>query len=101
MEIKLENLNLLESISNDIELIKKQLLNSSSKRWLSVKDLSEYLSYSSDRIYKLKDDVFIEGKHFYKKQGKILFDKYAIDKWITSSTYDAKEKVNQILKDLL
>jgi methylaspartate ammonia-lyase len=101
MEIKLENLNLLESISNDIELIKKQLLNSSSKRWLSVKDLSEYLSYSSDRIYKLKDDVFIEGMHFYKKQGKILFDKYAIDKWITSSTYDAKEKVNQILKDLL
>lgn len=101
MEIKLENLNLLETISSDIEFIKKQLQTSSSKRWLSVKDLSEYLSYSSDRIYKLKDDVFIEGMHFYKKQGKILFDKFAIDKWITSSTYNAKEKVNQILKDLL
>jgi hypothetical protein len=101
MEVKFENINLLESISNDLKLIKKEIENSSSKRWLSVKDLAQYLSYSTDRIYKLKDDVFLDGIHFYKKQGKILFDRYAIDKWIMSSRINAQDKVNEILKDLL
>lgn len=100
MEVKFENINLLETIANDLKLIKKELLNSSTKRWLSVSELAEYIAYSKDRIYKLKDDVFIDGIHFYKKQGRVLFDRFEIDKWITSSTIDAKTKIDSILKDL-
>ena len=67
----MENINLIESIAKDIELIKKALSSHQTKRWLNVKELATYLGYSKDRIYKLKDETFIEGIHFYKKTGNL------------------------------
>ena len=74
-----------------MQLLKQILQNTNAKRWLSVKELAIYLSYSKDRIYKIKDSTFIESIHFYKKGGKILFDRVAIDEWVIS-----KEKTNEI-----
>ena len=102
MEIKLENLNLLEQIANDITLIKKEINSKTTKRWFCVKELAIYLSYSKDRIYKLKDDVFLEGIHFYKKGGRVLFDRFEIDKWVTTTNnIDTSKKVNDILNDII
>lgn len=81
------NINLIQDIAKDIETIKKTLASIQTKRWLNTKELAEYLGYSKDRIYKLKEDVFIEDLHFYKKTGKILFDRVAIDDWVVGKDY--------------
>ena len=86
----------------NIELIKKALENQSGKRWLSVKELSEYLGYSKDHIYKLKEDTFIENIHFYKKTGKIIFDRVAIDSWMVGKeTDDINQSRRQIVDNIL
>jgi len=93
MNIEFESLKLLPQMFALIEKLNNNLENTHTKRWLSVKDLAEYLSYSADRIYKFKDTVFIEGLHFYKKSGKILFDRVAIDEWVICK--DKTDEINQ------
>lgn len=82
MNVAIENLSLIPKIVEDIELLKVSLENSNHKRWLTVKEIAEYLGYSKDRIYKLKSQSFIEGVHFHKREGKILFDRVAVDEWV-------------------
>ena len=102
MQVELENINLIKDIKEDLELIKKTLTNKEQKRWLSVSELSKYLSYSKDHIYKLKDEIFIENIHFYKKVGKILFDRVAIDEWVVGKDYDEIiQSQRQIVGDIL
>ena len=95
--IEMENINLIKSIAKDIEMIKKALQTNRAKRWLSVKELAEYLGYSKDRIYKIKSDHWIEGIHFHNKTGKILFDRVAIDDWVvgkeTDETHQSQRQV--------
>jgi hypothetical protein len=59
MNVEFENLNLIKQMANDMQLLKQLLQNTNAKRWLSVKELAIYLSYSKDRIYKIKDTIFI------------------------------------------
>ena len=101
MLIEFENLSKINTILVKLEELEAKL--SSEKRWLNIKEASNYLGYSQDHIHKLKNSHFIEGKHYYKKTGKLLFDKVAIDSWVQSSTssLDAKEVANKILKDLI
>ena len=100
--INMENINLLESIAKDIKLIKKSLSSNQTKRWLNVKELAAYLGYSKDRIYKLKDDTFLEEIHFYKKTGKIIFDRIAIDDWMVGKeSDDYNQSQGQIVSRLL
>jgi len=103
MNIELENLKLLPEIVKELMFIKKQLGNSSSKRWLNVSETALYLGYSKDYIHKLKDSQFIESIHFYKKTGKLLFDSYELDKWVTAShnKLDSKAIAKNVLKDLI
>ena len=102
MNIELENLQLLPKIFELIEKLNTNLQNSSTKRWLSVRELAEYLSYSNDRIYKLKDEYFLEGVHFYKKSGKILFDRVAIDSWmVEKDTNETNITQRQIVDNVL
>jgi len=91
----MENINLIEDMAKDIEVIKKALSSQIAKRWLNTKELSIYLGYSKDRIYKLKDEVFIENIHFYKKVGKILFDRVAIDDWMVGRNSDEINNTQQ------
>ena len=100
--IEMENINLIKAMAQDIELIKKALSNQTDKRWLNVKELSAYLGYSKDHIYKLKDDVFLENIHFYKKMGKIIFDRVAIDSWMVGKeTDDINQSRRQIVDNVL
>ena len=99
MSIVMENINLIEDMAKDIEVIKKALSSQVAKRWLNTKELSEYLGYSKDRIYKLKDEVFIENIHFYKKVGKILFDRVAIDSWMVGKDSDEINKSQRQIVD--
>lgn len=102
MNIEFESLKLLPQMFELINKLNENLENGMTKRWLGVKELAEYLSYSTDRIYKLKDEYFIEGEHYYKKSGKILFDRVAIDSWMVEK--DSNETNNtqrQIVDNIL
>ncbi len=101
--IEMENINLIKDIANDIETIKKSLSSIQTKRWLTTNELAKYLGYSKDRIYKLKNISFIENLHFYKKEGKILFDKVAIDDWVIckEKTNETNQSQKQIVDNIL
>jgi predicted DNA-binding transcriptional regulator AlpA len=99
MSIEMENINLIKEIAKDIETIKKSLSNQMQKRWLNTQELSKYLGYSKDRIYKLKDEVFIENIHFYKKVGKILYDRVAIDDWMVGKESDETNSTQRQIVD--
>ena len=102
MNINFEDLKLLPQMFELINKLNSNLENSFTKRWLSVRELAEYLSYSNDRIYKLKDEYLIEGIHFYKKSGKILFDRVAIDSWmVEKDSNETNQSQRQIVDNIL
>ena len=102
MSIDMENINLIKEMALDIELIKKALSNQTNKRWLNTKEVADYLGYSKNRIYKLKEEVFLENIHFYKKVGKILYDRVAIDSWmVRKETDDINKSQRQIVDNIL
>ncbi|QOY51392.1 helix-turn-helix domain-containing protein [Candidatus Sulfurimonas baltica] len=102
MNIEFESLKLLPKMFELIQKLNSNLENSFTKRWLSVRELAEYLSYSNDRIYKLKDEYFIEGIHFFKKSGKILFDRVAIDSWmVEKESNETVQSQRQIVDNVL
>lgn len=94
------NLELIPKLLEEIRLIKESA--NKEKRWLTVTEVAKYIGYSKDRIHALTNSEFLEGIHYYKK-GKLLFDRYALDNWITNSNskIQPKEIVNQILKDIV
>lgn len=100
MNINFENLNKIDDILNKLHLLESKV--SGSKRWLNIKEVSHYLGYSQDHIHKLKNMYFIDGVHYHKKAGRVLFDKSEIDNWVTASTnmLNPKEIAKEILKDL-
>jgi len=73
MTVNFEDLKLLPQMFELINKLNSNLENSYTKRWLSVRELAEYLSYSNDRIYKLKDEYLIESIHIKRaiKMGEI------------------------------
>ena len=79
MTVEFESLKLLPQI---FELLNKlnDGMNNSAKRWMSVKELSAYLTFGKDKIYKMIDVQFIESEHYYKRENRLLFDKQKIDK---------------------
>lgn len=100
--IEMENINLIKQIAEDIALLKKSIGEANMKRWLNVKEVAEYLGYSKDRIYKIKDQYLIEGIHFHNQTGKILFDKVAIDGWVVGKENDeAHIKQRQVVDNIL
>ena len=96
-----------EQILNEIQSLKGLVLEHKGKRWLSTKELSQYLDYSQDRIHKLKGSEFIEGIHYYKRSGKLLFDRYQIDNWVQgiethnlAYSFNVEESINNIIENL-
>lgn len=67
-----------------VKELKIMLNNTTSKKWLTVNELSEYIGYSKDAIYKMIGNQFIENYHVYKQSGKLLFETEKIDQWIRS-----------------
>lgn len=105
MEINFEHLNLIPQILEELKSLNAKLSSignaTNQKRWLSTEELATYIGYSKDTIYKLKDDEFAEGVHWYKK-GRIFFDRIAIDAWIVSGyNPDAKKNVSAMLDNII
>jgi len=105
MNVALENLELLPQILEKLTLMERNMENFHLKRWMNVKELSHYLGYSEDHIYKLKEDVFCESIHFFKR-GKLFFDRIEIDKWVINGSNDdqnalAKKRVHEILDSVI
>ena len=86
MNINFENLEKIEEVLKILQTLQLNQINYNEKRWLSTKELSQYIPFSVETINKkVQSGYFIEGVHFYQK-GKIrFFDKHNIDKWILSS----------------
>lgn len=102
MHIELENLALIPKLFLELEELKKSLSSSNEKRWLTVNELAKYLGYSRDRIYKIKEEHLLEEVHFYKRAGKILFDRVAIDSWVIGKdNNDAICEKRQIVDNVL
>lgn len=83
MELKLENLELIETIHSMLVELRDRKVNEIEKRWLTTTELSKYIGYGKDSINKMiQEQKFICGIHYYKKVKKILFDKQQVDNWI-------------------
>jgi excisionase family DNA binding protein len=101
MNIPFENLAKIDDILNQLQQINKKI--TLEKKWLTVTELSKYLGYSKDRIYKFISNTFIENLHFYKKNGKILFDRVAIDDWVVckGNTNEINQSERQTVDNIL
>jgi len=68
-----------------VKELKIMLINTTSKKWLTVNELSEYIGYSTNTIYKMINVEFFFNVHYHKPNAKILFDKDSIDDWVRGS----------------
>ena len=101
MDFKFENLAKIDDLLMKLDILEEKILGS--KRWLNIKETAHYLGYSKEYIHKLKDSSFFLNKHYYKKSGKLLFDKDELDLWVTSSQniLNPKDIAKEVLKDLI
>lgn len=105
MTVEFESLKLLPQM---YELLNRlnNCINTNSKRWMSVKELSLYLTFGKDKIYKMIDIQFVQGEHYYKKENRLLFDKQKIDEWVLNTPsnkdnfIDTKLLINNVLSSL-
>ncbi|MFA5455060.1 MAG: DNA-binding protein [Sulfurimonas sp.] len=103
MNISLEHLELIPKLLNEIKSLKLSQAMSGDKRWLNTRELSDYIGYSLDAINKMvKDDIFIDGIHYYKPSKKLLFDKEQVNNWIVGIKDDKqKQRVNIAVENIL
>ena len=101
MNIPFENLEKINEVLEKLNTLEQKI--NSEKRWLNTKEASYYLGYSKEHIHKLKDNYLIEGKHYYKKAGRVLFDKLELDTWVTTSlaNKDTKAITEKLLEGIL
>ncbi|MEA2018518.1 MAG: helix-turn-helix domain-containing protein [Campylobacterota bacterium] len=101
------NIEALEQIPQIFEMMKKmseQFENKIDKRWLNISEAAYYLGYSKDHLHKLKDSSFILGQHYFKRSGRLLFDKNELDRWVMTTpinNIDAKGLAEAVLKDVI
>lgn len=100
MDIQFENLEKIDLILEKIEKLESKV--SGEKRWLNIAETSTYLGYSKDHLHKLKNEYFIEGLHYHKKAGRVLFDKHELDNWVTTNFNhtDTQHIIDSVLKNL-
>ncbi len=104
MEYHFNYLELLPQILEKQKKIEELLDNHIEKRWLTTKELTDYLGYSKDAINKkVQDGEFVTGIHYHKTAGKRLFDKFEIDNWvigINSSKTSSSQLINELVEDI-
>jgi len=99
MEDFIKILNEIPKISAQLdELIKIQKEEKIEKKWLNVEETAHYIGYSKDKIYKLIQDEWVEGVHYFKPSGRVIIDKNKIDEWIK---YGSSNSVNNIVNSLM
>lgn len=104
MNINLEALSQIPQMMKMIEDMKNIIERKNlEKRWLSTKEVIEYLPFGKDKIYKMIDIEFIEGEHFYRRENKLVFDIQKLDEWVIYSPINNTSKVDTkyIVDDVL
>ncbi|MDD5373534.1 MAG: helix-turn-helix domain-containing protein [Sulfurimonas sp.] len=105
MTVEFESLKLIPQMYELLNRLNNCISNNS-KRWLSVKELSLYLTFGKDKIYKMIDVQFLQGEHYYKKENRLIFDKQKIDEWVLNTPsnkdnfVDTKLLINNVLSSL-
>lgn len=83
MKIDLTPLQTIPKIEKRLEIIDKKLDSNIEKRWLNTQELANYTGYKFETIKaKIKNNDFIRSVHYFKRDGKLLFDKFEVDNWI-------------------
>ena len=108
MNLEFENLTtipkILELIISLKETVEKGTIE---KRWLNTKELSDYTGYEYETMRsKIKKGEFILGVHYYKRGGKLMFDKCEVDNWVmgrqsVNNTLYEKDITNEIINDVM
>ena len=104
MEYKFEYLECLPSIERKLEKIELSIENKIEKRWLNINEASEYIGYKKETIHKkVQNGEFQPEIHYYKKSGKLLFDKNELDNWvmgISTLKISTEVLVNNLINDI-
>ncbi len=96
MNINLEALEQIPILVAQIkELINLQKEGTLEKIWLNVEEAAYYIGYSKDKIYKLIQEDWTEGIHYFKPTGRVIINRNKIDDWIKN---DSSTSVNNILE---
>lgn len=83
MKIDLTPLESIPKIENQLKIITQKLDSNVDKRWLNTTELATYTGYKLETIKsKIKKNDFMLGIHYFKRDGKLLFDKFEVDKWV-------------------
>ena len=83
MKIDLTPLQTIPKLEKKLDMIDKKLDASVDKRWLNTQELADYTGYKFETIKaKIKNHSFIIGVHYFKRDGKLLFDKFEVDNWV-------------------
>ena len=106
MNIAFESLNLLPAIDKRLIVLEKILSDSSDKRWLNTTEVSSYMGYSKENIYKMvQRNELILGVHYHKRCKKLLFDKNEVDNWVmginTHPLMDMNQVVNSTIEEII
>lgn len=83
LKIDLTPLQTIPKLEKQLNLIDKKLDAKVEKRWLNTNELATYTGYKLETIKsKIKNNIFVIGMHYFKRDGKLLFDKFEVDKWV-------------------
>ena len=83
MKIDLTPLESIPKIEKQLKIITQKIDSNVDKRWLNTKELADYTGYKFETIKaKIKNHNFIIGVHYFKRDGKLLFDKFEVDNWV-------------------
>lgn len=96
-------------VNEELKLLNKKInrlldLVGTPKQWLNINEVSHYLGYSKESIYKMvKSSDFKQGIHYHKKIKKLLFNKTELDKWVmgTTPTNSRNYNVDEVVEDIL
>ena len=83
LKIDLTSLQDIPTVLKQLRIIDKKLDSNIEKRWLNTQELANYTGYKLETIKsKIKKHEFIIGIQYFKRDGKLLFDKFEVDKWV-------------------
>lgn len=83
MKIDLTPLESIPKIEKQLKIITQKIDSNVDKRWLNTQELANYTGSKFETIKsKIKNHNFIIGVHYFKRDGKLLFDKSEVDNWV-------------------
>ena len=111
MNINFEVLSQIPELLEAVVAIKNTLEKGTiEKRWLSTREVADYTPFTEHTIVtKVKTNDLIRGVHYFKKGGKLVYDRIQIDNWlmgkppINNSSYSntsAQDRADEILASI-